>query len=107
MMMPVRLACLGANGINASAISALMTAQTMIWLVMPCGRKAEGFYKGAGQRECRIVGQRGNEGGCPRSRRHRAGPCRGLRPAAGPRRSCSAFIPALTYYPAFALPAPL
>ena len=45
VMMPARLARLGANGINASAISALMTAQTMIWLVMPCGRKPDGFTK--------------------------------------------------------------
>ena len=42
-MMPARLARFGANGISASVISALMTAQTMIWLVMPCGRNADGF----------------------------------------------------------------
>ena len=40
--MPVRLARLGANRIKASVIRPLMTAQTRIWLVMPCGRKAEG-----------------------------------------------------------------
>src|ERR1700675_2996882 len=45
MMMPVRLARLGANGISASAISALMAAQTMIWVVMPCGRQPDGFTK--------------------------------------------------------------
>jgi len=38
MMMPIRLARLGAKGISASAISALVKAQTMIWLVMPWGR---------------------------------------------------------------------
>ena len=41
--MPERLARLGANGISASVIRPLMTAQTRIWLVMPCGRKGEGF----------------------------------------------------------------
>ena len=41
--MPARLARLGANGISASVIRALMTAQTMIWLVMPCGRNADGL----------------------------------------------------------------
>ncbi len=41
-MMPARLARFGANGISASVIRALMTAQTMIWLVIPCGRYADG-----------------------------------------------------------------
>ena len=44
-MMPARLARLGANGIRASVISALMMAQTMIWLVMPWGSKADGVTK--------------------------------------------------------------
>ena len=43
--MPARLGRLGANGISASVISPLMTAQTMIWLVMPWGSKAIGFTK--------------------------------------------------------------
>ena len=41
--MPDRLARLGTNRISASVIRPLMTAQTRIWLVMPCGSKAEGL----------------------------------------------------------------
>jgi hypothetical protein len=44
-MIPARLARFGANGINVSVIRPLMTAQTMIWLVMPWGRYAEGLTK--------------------------------------------------------------
>ena len=61
--MPDRLARLGANRIRASVIRPLMTAQTRIWLVMPCGRKADGFTNVPAERERRIIGQRGNEGG--------------------------------------------
>ncbi len=43
--MPARLARLGANGISASAISALMMAQTTIWLVMPWGSHGDGVTK--------------------------------------------------------------
>ena len=45
LMIPARLARFGANRISASVIRALMMAQTMIWLVMPCGRKADGLTK--------------------------------------------------------------
>jgi hypothetical protein len=34
---------LGANGIKARVISALIMAQTAIWLVMACGNHADGF----------------------------------------------------------------
>ena len=44
-MIPARLARFGASRISASVIRPLMMAQTMIWLVMPCGRKADGLTK--------------------------------------------------------------